>query len=481
MIAVQRHTAVLALPITTASVIVLLALPGEPRAVALPALAIVNVAIWFLAVLWNRDRELPLFELGTICVAFTALYAAYPLIAYMLADGLWTAASDRRLRVWAPDMRELGRYSWGSVAYIAGLASVYLVVRGRATAAGVRPHRLSATGSMVVIWLFLLLLTYFASLWVWFGVTYNPSYQDVELGQVGVARDLPYVLQQISHNARGILSILKLCALAFLMHRWSSMPARMVLIAWLVAEIVATVFRMGARTEVVVLLLAAVLLYHRIVRPLGLNVIAFAAPALVCAALLFGFTRDFMRGGSPGVTGSYWAAANEFQILLGTGFDLHKRREAGMLESPPWQVYAADALRLVPSQALGVQKIEPSDWYLEQLGVTTPGVGMMFGVMGQAAIGYGPIELLFRGSILGLLFALVHRVYARRARGFWATMLYLYLCLWSYYTIRASSFYFVYVIVYRFLPTMLFVIVATDLIRRAARSSPSVLNLGNAR
>ena len=481
MIAVQRHTALVALPATALSAIVLLAVPAEPRAVAWPALVIVNVAIWFLVILWNRDRELPLFELGTICVAFTALYAAYPLVAYLLADGLWTAASDRRLRVWAPDMQELGRYSWGSVAYIAGLAGAYLVVRGRATAAGVRPHRLSAIGSMFIVWLFLVLLTYFAWLWVWFGVTYKPSYQDVELGQVGLARDLPYVLQQISHNALGILSILKLCALAFLMYRWSSIPARVVLIVWLVGEIAATVLRMGARTEIVVLLLSAVLLYHRIVRPLDFKLIAVAAPALVCAALLFGFARDFVRGGSSVVTSSYWSAANEFQTLLGTGFDLHKRREAGMLENPPWQVYAADALRLVPSQMLGVQKIEPSDWYLEQLGVTTPGVGMMFGVMGQAAIGYGTIELLFRGSLLGLLFALAHRAYARRARGFWVTMLYLYLCLWSYYTIRASSFYFVYVIVYRFLPTMIFVMMATEMIRRAARSSPSVLHLGSTR
>ena len=334
---------------------------------------------------------------------------------------------------------------------------------------------------MIVVWLFLVLLTYFAWLWVWFGVTYTPSYRDVELGQVGLARDLPYVLQQISHNAHGILSILKLCAIAFLMHRWSSMPARVVLIAWLAAEIAATVLRMGARTETVVLLLGAVLLYHRIVRPLDFKLIAVGAPALVCAALLFGFARDFTRGGNSVVTGSYWAAANEFQTLLGTGFDLHKRREAGTLENPPWQVYAADALRLVPSQMLGVQKIEPSDWYLEQLGVTTPGIGMMFGVMGQAAIGHGTMELLFRGSLLGLLFALAHRAYARRARGFWVTMLYLYLCLWSYYTIRASSFYFVYVIVYRFLPTMLFVMVSTDLLRRAARSSPAVLRLGSAR
>jgi hypothetical protein len=480
VIAVKRHTAFLGVPVTVASVILLLALPADPRAVALPAMAIVNIAVWFLCTLWNRDRELPLFEVGTICVAFTALYSAYPLIAYLLADGLWTPTSDRRLSVWAPGFQELGTYAWGWVAYIAGLAGVYLVVRGRATAAGIRPRALSGPASIVIVWLFLALVAYFAGLWVWFGVTYNPSYQDVQR-QVGLTRDLPYVLQQISHNARGILSILKLCGIAFLLQRWSSRPARVILIAWLLGEMVATVLRMGARTDTVVLLLGAILLYHRIVRALDFKLIAIAAPALVCAALLFGFARDFVRGGSSIVSGSYWAAANEFQVLLGTAFDLHKRREIGILDTPPWQVYASDGLRLIPSQLLPVQKIEPADWYLDQIGITTPGVGMMFGVLGQAAIGYGTIELLVRGSLLGLLFALAHRAYTRRARSFWVSMLYLYLCLWSYYTIRASSFYFVYVLVYRFIPTMVFVMVATDIVRRAARSTAPVLRLGDAR
>ncbi len=99
---------------------------------------------------------------------------------------------------------------------------------------------------------------------------------------------------------------------------------------------------------------------------------------------------------------------------------------------------------------LGVQKIEPSDWYLEQLGVTTPGVGN-----DVRRDGPGSDRLWHDGAVVQ---GVVARPRVRtgaprlrgRARGFWATMLYLYLCLWSYYTIRASSFYFVYVLVYRF-------------------------------
>lgn len=463
----NRRTLV-AFGFVTASAVLLLAMPPGPRAVAAPALTLLNIAIAFLLVLWNRDGVLPVFEVGTVCVAFTALYSAYPLIAFLLADGLWSGASDNRLLQWAPDMRELGEYAWRSVAYLAPLAGLYLAVRGRASAEGVGMRGLSAAGTAVIVWLFLLLLTYFAGLSVWFGVSYAPSYTDVELGRVRAPSDLPLMVRQISHNAWGVLSILKLCGVALLLRRWSSWAARGVLIAWLSLEVVLTTLRMGGRTDTVVLLLATALLYHRLVRPLGVRIVALAGAGLITAALLFGFARDFMRGGSAVDGAAYWSTANEFQVLLSTGYDLHRRRLSGELASVPWQVYAADALRLVPSQLLGVQKIDPAEWYLSHLNVSSSGTGLMFGVMAQAAIGHGAIELFGRGALLGILFALAHRAYVRRARSFWVSMLYLYLCLWSYYTFRASSFYFVYVFVYRFLPTMAVVIAGAAALERAA-------------
>ncbi len=223
-------------------------LAGRAPRGCLPALVIVNVAIWFLVILWNRDRELPLFEVGDDLRGIHRALRGISVVRYLQADGLWTAASDRRLRTWAPGTLELGRYAWGSVAYIAGLAGAYLAVRGRATAARrtaepsfshrVDDRRLAVPGAAHVLRVAL-------------GVVrcdLQSVVPDVELGQVGLARDLPYVLQQISHNALGILSILKLCAIAYLLHRWSSMTARVVLIVWLTGEVTATVFRMGART-----------------------------------------------------------------------------------------------------------------------------------------------------------------------------------------------------------------------------------------
>ena len=88
------------------------------------------------------------------------------------------------------------------------------------------------------------------------------------------------------------------------------------------------------------------------------------------------------------------------------------------------------------------------------LGMGETGIGVMFGVMAQAAIGWGWIELILRGAVLGLLFALLHRWYVRQAAQFWPTLFYLFLAVWTYYTFRATTFRFVYFVIYQFLPVM---------------------------
>ena len=471
---IRSRTLFVGIPTTVISLMMLLAVSDEARMLTAAVLAIANIAVWFLVILWNRDTAPPIFEVGTICVGFTALYSIYPLFAFLMAGGIWTPLSDSRLQQWTPDMHALGRFAWRYVAYLGAFAGMYLALRGRASATAISMRPLSRSGALVVVWLFLALTTYFAALLIVYGVSYDPSYQDVQLGLVGVSQDLPYLLQQISHNLRGVLVILKICGVALLMHSWRSPLSRTLLAIFLVAEVVATGFRMGARSDTVILLIAVALLYHRIVCPLSTRIIAAAGVGLLCLALLYGFARDFARAGTAARSASYWSAANEFQILMGTGYDLHMRNVTGALPPVPWQVHASDLLRLIPSQALPVAKVEPADWYLEQLKLQGKDVGLMFGVTAQSVIGYDWIDLVARGALLGALFAVLHRLYVANATSFWASVLYLYVCLWSYYTFRASTFYFLYVILYRFLPTMIAVRVGAGLVRQVcAKYAPA--------
>ena len=64
---------------------------------------------------------------------------------------------------------------------------------------------------------------------------------------------------------------------------------------------------------------------------------------------------------------------------------------------------------------------------------------------------------------------MIHRWYARHQDGYWATMFYLCMCLWCYYTFRGSTLYFGYYILYRFVPLLLVVRVVQALLRNARR------------
>jgi hypothetical protein len=98
----------------------------------------------------------------------------------------------------------------------------------------------------------------------------------------------------------------------------------------------------------------------------------------------------------------------------------------------------------------------------------------MFGVMSQAAIGLDWIEVALRGALLAACLAFMHRWYVRHALGFWPTLFYLFVSVWIYYTMRASTFYFLYNIVYQFLPLMVLTRLVDVLLRRIHRKAEAM-------
>ena len=98
----------------------------------------------------------------------------------------------------------------------------------------------------------------------------------------------------------------------------------------------------------------------------------------------------------------------------------------------------------------------------------------MFGVIAQAIVGFGWAELIVRGTVLGVLLSLLHRAYLLRADSFWWSVFYASVCVWSYYTFRASTFYFLYFVLYHFVPTILAMKIGNRIIERAVGPLPRV-------
>ena len=433
----------------------------------LPVLVMVNVAGVYFVTLWHRDRELPVFEIGSLWVAATLLYSAGPFINFVASDLRWSIYGDGRLLAYPFDIDAIAGFGWRYVLYLTSFVAVYLTVRGRWTAAGTPLERVprSTAGALLTVlvgqWVFQRLI------YVVYGVEFDISY--AELPTKWQPEDMPYVLWQVTLIVLASRLVVKQALLLLLIARWRDVRWRLLLLGWLAFEVVSTVMQMGARGSAVRLLLTFAVLYHRFVRPVGPFWLVVGGLTLLAGFLGQGVLRGRPTGEGRLDLQRMLTSTNEFQALFATAYDLYQRRLASTLADVPWQIPFSDLYLIIPSQLLPFYKWDPANWYLEAIGVQGTGVGFMFGVMAQAVLGFDWIELAVRGALLGFLFALLHRWYVRQAAGLWPTLLYLFVTVWSYYTFRATSFYILHFVVYQFLPIMVTVVLLSGGWRRLRR------------
>ena len=429
---------------------------ADQRRVVLPVIVIVGVAVFFMAVLWGGGggEPVPLFEIGTVYCAVLMVYSLVPFLNYLSAGMRWTSLSDKRLLSYGSRPEEVGRFAWNYVVYFSSFAAAYLWARDKA-ASQKRIAVISDGPPLLLVALPLAaLLVYFFLLNAVWGVDANPGYSEISANQLSIER-LPLLAAQASSHLRGILLILKMALLLLLFGRWESKRWRAVLCLWLTLETAYTIINMGARFEATLLLMSALLFYHRLVKPIRLSQALAVGLFFVGGFQLVGMARsrftESERSFLPLTFQSLASESSEFQSIFATAYDLDQMKKAGRLGEIPAQVYASDLLGPVPRQLLPVRKIEPSQWYLDVRGLKGD-TGYVFGVVAQSVIGFGLVELALRGALVGLVFARAQRWYTRRSARFLPTLFYVWLCVWSYYTFRASTFYLLSPIIYRVLP-----------------------------
>ena len=465
--AMPSRTPVIAGFSLASSAVAVLLVDAGARPLALPLLVTANLFLLYVAVLRARDGKLPVCELGSVCVLITVLYGSVPVLGYWLGGRQWSHFSDARLYASAMTPDDVGTIAWRYVVYLAGFVVAYLAWRGRPAA---RPASLPAVdGAMqtAVILAIAGFSAFFLGVFIRYGTSENLGYAGTAVGAVPSWAQLPQLVYFGARAGVAMLLVAKLGLLVMLFQRWDQRRYRVVIGAWLALEILHAVSLMGVRRDVAMLLMAAVLLYHRLVRPLAAWQAAATVTAMLAGLLVFGFVRQGWGVRVP------WSANNEFQVLFANAWDLLGRREH---LDVPWQIYLSDLLRLIPRDIHGLlpfDVLDPSLWYLRVIDMPDPRRGLMFGVVAQSIIGGDWVELALRGAVLGVICAAVHRWYAR-STGFWATVFYLYLCVWAYYTVRATTFHVVSLLVWRLLPSVVLLVAAAFALDRlrAARIWP---------
>jgi hypothetical protein len=399
---------------------------------------------------WRRDRHLPIVDIGVLCALITVVYVAVPTFLYIKSGFHWSALSDPRLVQMNTVPGDVAYLLWFVTAYIAAFCVTYALLRGPGMPGPSVPVEADLRDGWALIILLLLATIYKTGIENYFHVNLSPSNKELQ-ANFGVSQ-LPLLLGQITHNVMGILRITMLGIVAFVFAR-KSRTLGLLLGAWLLIEGYLTVSYMGPRSYYAFLIMAVILCYHRAIRPIG-PVLATGIASLLLASLIgFGYWRDLSNRVTD--VADIWSAATEFQVLLANGLHVSWTRAHGLIGEVPWQIRFNDLILLIPQQVLPFEKLDMSDWYIRETGVNNQGLGLMFGVVAQSALGFGLPEIIVRGAVLGAVLAFIHRQCVKHATSLTAFIFFLWLCTSIYYTYRASTFYIATWAVYRVIPFVL--------------------------
>ena len=440
---------------------------NEP--VLLPTAAILVVCAIFVAEMQRRTPdEAVILDLGVIFMAVVTVYAFYPLLTY-LANGLAYTEYSNRLYNAMPTPQEIGQIAWYYWAFLISFAVAYLATRGRTSrAAGWEPKNLDRRAIIAIVLLFVV-----GKVFLWgVGLFHDMSFESYSESYLTYRR-LPLFVRQIAAHVSGIMGVLRLVVLFVLFQNYRKW--KWVIWGWLAVQVVATFLHLGQRTEAVLLVFAATIMYHYLVKPIRWGPALCAGLVAIILFLTAGALRSAVASGETDEPLKIVGSGSEFEVLFGNAYDLHQRKLDGDIEPLPATFYLADFVGLVPQQFLPFKKAEASVWYLETYypAVWESGGGVAFGIIPESIVGFGMPELILRGALVGWLLALFARRFSRRRPTAWSFLFHMWLTMTCYHIVRNTTFSILGLFFWGFLPVYVFVKAVEALCADDTRTIPA--------
>ncbi len=408
-----------------------------------------------LAVLSLRRVEgLSPVEIGVVFSAVVAVYALVPLTGYVVSGLSFDLSIDSRVPELSSSPKDVMPVAMLHLLFLFGFCLVYGLFRPRRRgfAPGdvvVADWRLPAVLALCAACAVVLPFVVKAAL----GVESSQDYIGTYLEMVGQPLWIQQIYGVIQASSAAVVIAALVAAFAF--------RGRLIVIAAAMAVglTLFTVAAGGSRTMAMVTLLSLIVSYALIVRPISVGRAAVLSGLLIFVFGLGQFLRDFAA--NEDVNSFAGALVNgEFASLFINGLDILQQRDWLIAEGMLPNLYTVDIARFAPQQLLPFDKVDPSRWYIETLypAYAESGGGLAFGAIAEAAAGYGPIEALIRGLLLGSLFALVQSVASRPGlRSLVALVAYTWLVVFCYQSLRDTSFSLVARFLYNAVPALVLV------------------------
>lgn len=425
----------------------------------------VNIVVIFYSRLWQRDGHLPLLEIGGITLVAMTIYSVKPLVDVIASGFKFTSFSPQQFITDPPAAQDLVPLTLRYLLYEAAFAFSYLSFRKGPISTHIL-FRQSVKSKLITFCV--LGLTFFIGFKVLeslTGVVFDQTYDESLYDSVAAYKALPLLLQQITGKAYSIFYVIKMGIVLCLIAMWKNRWARYALFLWSIELLVSHLLYPRARTGLILIFVSIVILYDNFVRHLTVKTTAIIGALIITFFLVYGIMRGHKTfeeamdtlsvSTDTDRTGVY---ADEFNVLYAGTYDFYNLVESGSATAIPWQAALFDLTFLIPRQLLPFEKFDGAQWYYTNYG-SFPGF-FMYNPICQSLVGFGWVELLLRGFLLGWIFGKIHQWYVRKGGTFWPTLFYLWMTMWGYYTIRGPSLGFLVEILQTFLSLFILVKIA---------------------
>lgn len=417
------------------------------------AMGLLAVFAVFCSALWSRaGASFSVFDLGIVFATVIGAYSVLPLLAFALTGFPETKLddfADARLlviRVTADDVVHVGLL-YGSLL-LSFCAAYYATSSGRPVQPPPRTESWRRTAVLVAL-AYALIASLPALARTAFGISGPESYA----GSYTQFLHLPILAQQVLHHSYGVAIGLKILLVLLLMQAFREKSLWLIGI-WIVIELVLLVAQAGARTPVFMLIFATLLGYHLLIRPVDSRVAVGGATVAIVVFLMLGAVRDLLFGEGGG-GGAAFLSRNEFVSLFINALDLLWRSEEGRILDYGERFMFADVLRPIPQQLLWFEKIDPAQWYVNTFykEYAEMGGGLAFGIVAESVLGFGAMDLVGRGIMLGVAFGTAQAWLTWRP-SVWKLACYVWLLANCYQSIRNSTFVPATLFLYDFVPAL---------------------------
>ena len=398
--------------------------------------SLITIGLVFLFYLIRIEGRLEVFDAGAILIAITILYSFFPLLSFAVNGFEVNIFTEGRLRSYRISSQEMAEHSVNHLIYIFALTLSYMYFRPQKNLISFENQSFEPINSSEIF------------IGILFYIALNVA---LTLLLYAFPENPPYFVRQILNNFSALTFVMSIWFFALtLINRKNKFFASLLFI-YLFYEFAKVILGLSGRTWFFIHMLGLFFLYHRIVKPFSGNQIFYIFLIALPSFLLFGYIRTG-QASILSVAG-FFTGNEEFSSLFATSYDLKIRlQEFSINETVPFSVTNFDYIALIPSQFLPFEKIDGPSWYIKLIGLQGTGYGAGFGVISQSIVGFGKVELIIRGILIGFIFSSLHRFVTRKKISIWRLVIYTYFAIQSYHIMRNGTGYLLYFFVYFILP-----------------------------